>query len=74
MKLFVQSMALSALVCLITGCTTLSDWYAGVYDTLRLHNQHASVEQRDPPGIDEPMTYRQYESELKQLDRKQATN
>jgi hypothetical protein len=74
MKRIGLTIALSAFVSLMTGCTTLDNFYGGIYDALRLRNQRASVEQCDPPGVDQRMTYQQYESELRQLDRKKAEN
>ena len=74
MKLIIRISVFMAFACLLGGCAALSGWYGDIYEALSLRNQQTSLEQRDPPGINQPMTYQQYEYELKQLDQKKTAD
>ncbi len=66
MKHFFLVMVLLALGVLACGCTTLHDFYGSVYDALQFRNRQESLPQ-EQSAIQQPMSYNQYEFELKKL-------
>lgn len=60
---------LAALVMLLTGCSSVRQFYANIYEGLRFRQQ-----QETPPGdrtsLHAPMTYPQYEAEREHLLKK----